>query len=144
MSVQNCLLDKEGELLIKGCSNSRIPSSVKIIGTAAFYNCTKLTSIRIPNRVLTIDNSAFYGCTGLLSIEIPESVLDFGYKPFECCTGLKEIRLHGKAPDETEQLIRYAGLEDLNNITLYVPIGTGYAYRHNDYFSQFKEILPVL
>jgi hypothetical protein len=29
-------------------------------------------------------------------------------------------------------------------ITLIVPIGTGYAYRHHHFFSQFKEIKPVL
>jgi hypothetical protein len=30
---------------------------------------------------------------------------------------------------------------DLSKITLYVPIGTGYAYRHHPFFSKFKEVV---
>ena len=32
----------------------------------------------------------------------------------------------------------------LPNITLFVPIGAGYAYRHHPYFRHFKEIKAIL
>ena len=30
---------------------------------------------------------------------------------------------------------------NIENCTLYVPIGTGYAYRHHPVFSKFKEVI---
>lgn len=37
--------------------------------------------------------------------------------------------------------IRNAYLEEISNITLNVPVGTGYAYRRHPYFAKFKEIV---
>ncbi|MCR4816204.1 MAG: leucine-rich repeat protein [Bacteroidales bacterium] len=87
----NALIETSTNTLIIGCNNSFIPNTVAVIGYAAFYGCTGLTSVTIPNSVVSINNSVFAGCTGLTSINIPSSVSYFGYSVFSGCTGLTSI-----------------------------------------------------
>lgn len=63
-----------------------IPSSVNYMGqdyivntisTAAFINCTELTSVTIPNTVITIMTNAFYGCTSLYRLYLPNCNVRF-------------------------------------------------------------------
>ena len=72
--IDNCL--------IKVTKNHKGPYTIKphtrVIGSAAFYGCTKLNAITIPNSVVGIGNYAFYGCTKLRSIDIPTSVKTIG------------------------------------------------------------------
>ncbi len=55
-----------------------IPSSVKLIGSHAFYNCNKLTGIiSIPQLVDYIGYYAFYGCSQLSGFQVDERNLYF-------------------------------------------------------------------
>ena len=117
----NCVLSKNREILVLGCKASIIPNSVKTIGGDAFAGCTGLTSVEIPDSVKTIGGNAFFGCTGLTI-----------------------IKFHNSKPSESQILLEALGIEDYGQISLYTPIGAGYAYRHNDFFKQFKEIIPTL
>jgi hypothetical protein len=94
-SSGNCLIETESKTLIKGSSNSVIPTdgSVTRIGYYAFWNCTGLKSITIPDSVTSIGDEAFFGCTGLKSITIPDSVTSIGDEAFFDCTGLKSITI---------------------------------------------------
>ncbi|MGM9742016.1 MAG: leucine-rich repeat protein, partial [Candidatus Cryptobacteroides sp.] len=102
-----------------------------------------------------IRGSAFEGCTGLTSIEIPDSVTEIGgynevafYLGCDCknyvfdgCTGLKSIILNitHNIPAESETFIKEALVEFRNSqvkLTVNIPIGTGYAYRHYPGFDQ--------
>ena len=121
MAEGNCLLDKVGKKLLVGCKDSVISKGVTDIGACAFAGCSDLSSIEIPNSVTNIGQDAFRGCNGL-----------------------SELRIMGKSPETMEHLFSRSGLNELENITLYVPIGTGYAYRHNAFFAKFKEIIPKL
>ena len=67
--------------------------SVTSIGSAAFQNCTGLTSITIPNSVTSIGSAAFQNCSGLTSIEIPNSVTSIGIGAFSRCSGLTSVRI---------------------------------------------------
>ena len=49
-----------------------MPSSVKTIGSNAFFNCSSLTSIIIPNSVTSIGSQAFSECSGLTSVHISD------------------------------------------------------------------------
>ena len=66
---------------------------VTSIGSAAFMDCTSLTSIAIPEGVTSIGARAFHGCTGLTSVTIPESVTSIGMAAFLNCTGLTSIAI---------------------------------------------------
>ena len=92
----------------------------------------------IPNSVTCIDKNAFSGCSSLTSIKIPNGVTNIGDETFAGCTNLKEIHLRNEHPENIE--ITNSAFTDLTDCTLYVPVGTGYAYRHDDRFKVFKEI----
>ena len=64
----NAIIETATNTLIKGCENTKIPTSVTSIGKYAFYNCSGLTSIEIPTSVTSIGESAFFGCNGLKTI----------------------------------------------------------------------------
>ena len=154
-----------GEYAFNGCTGLTgiaIPDSVTVIGNSAFNGCTGLTSIEIPDSVTKIGGYAFSDCTGLTSIEIPDSVTEIGgYAPeivgydeigfclgydckiyvFDGCTGLKSIILNitHNIPAESETFIKEALVEFRNSqvkLTVNIPIGTGYAYRHYPGFDQ--------
>ena len=163
MSRNNCLLSKEGTRLLLGCKTSVIPSGVISIGTHAFSGCSSLLSVEIPDSVTYIEDGAFLGCSGLLSIELPSGVTSIGDRAFSGCSGLLSIEI----PDSVTYIKDFAFLgcinlssltlhyDDPNNlsfnivrelpisdkITLHVPIGTGYAYRHHPVFSKVKEVI---
>ncbi len=66
---------------------------VTIIGTAAFSDCTSLTSITIPDSVMSIEDNAFSDCTSLTSITIGSSVTSIGNNAFSDCTSLASITI---------------------------------------------------
>ena len=45
--------------------------SVTMIGSYAFRNCTRLTSVTVPESVTRIQDSAFNGCCGLTALTVP-------------------------------------------------------------------------
>ena len=86
----NAIIETETNTLIRGCKNTKIPSSVTSIKRSAFSDCSGLTSIKIPSSVTSIGNYVFEGCSGLTSIEIPSSVTSIGMWAFDE-SGLKTI-----------------------------------------------------
>ena len=51
-----------------------LPSTIKKIGSSAFYNCTGLTTINIPEGCTEIKSYAFYNCWSLKEITLPKSI----------------------------------------------------------------------
>ena len=122
-STNNCMLTKDGKELIL-CRSHNIPDGVTKIGRWAFDGCTSLQSIVIPDSVTTIAHNAFCDCISLQSIT---------------------IATQEKKPDMSREKIEYL-LQELSEyskeISLRVPIGCGYAYRHHTAFEgKFKTII---
>ena len=67
-----------------------IPSSINIIGTSAFENCSNLKTISFSSnsKLSKIDKNAFYGCININNIEIPDSVTEIGDNAFAYCLNL--------------------------------------------------------
>ena len=76
----------------KRLSSIWIPSSVKTIGEDAFFKCESLSSINIPSSVTSIEDGAFLA-TGITSIVIPNSVRSIGEVAFAECINLKNISI---------------------------------------------------
>ena len=70
-----------------------IPNSVTSLGDGAFSYCSVLTSITIPNSVTSLGNWAFINCTWLTSVTIPNSVTSIGLQAFSGCKGLTSITI---------------------------------------------------
>ena len=74
--------------------NITIPNSVKIIGTGAFEQCSRLKEIIIPESVENIQFAAFSHCSSLTSIFIPKSVVIIGDEltgAFDFCHNVTSI-----------------------------------------------------
>ena len=168
-SDNNCILAKNGTTL-KLCRSHFIPNGVKAIGIGAFSGCTSLQSIEIPDSVKYIEKAAFNRCTSLQSIEIPNSITSIGDNAFAYCSSLQSIEIHdsvieigecaffacislqsitivtqAKEPDLSRERLGYL-LQALSEyskvISLRVPIGCGYAYRHYPAFEgKFQKII---
>ena len=77
-----------------------IDSSVKEIGTLAFHNQNKMTSVIIPDSETKI-NSSFNYCQGLVSIEIPRSVESIDGNCFSNCSNLDKVTFYNEKLLET-------------------------------------------
>ena len=89
----NAVIEKSTGKLVLGCNSTKIPASVKIIGSSAFYGCKSLASVDLPEGITEIGNSAFYNCTGLQELELPHSLISIGNAAFLHCTGIKELTI---------------------------------------------------
>ena len=135
--------------LLRGCINTIIPNSVKIIGENAFRGCG-LTSVTIPNGVTSIGESAFYNCN-FTSVTIPNSVKSIGDYAFYLCYELTSVTIPNSVKRIGENAFQYcdnlASVYLLNetpaNITsttfgsvcvFYVPIGAKEAYKAAKYW----------
>ena len=73
----------------------RIPSSIKIIGTGAFYRCKNLKEVSFEEGLEKIDAGAFGYCDKLEEIELPASIKHVSRSAFIGCSQLRSIRLRG-------------------------------------------------
>ena len=67
----------------------KIPSSLKLIGETAFWDCKNLTNVEIADGVEIIDSYAFSGCTELSKITVPDTVREVSRSSFENCEKLQ-------------------------------------------------------
>lgn len=99
-SQDECLLLKENNTLLLGCSDSIISEGVEIIGTGAFANCTSLTEIKLPSTIKTIMPGAFTNCQLVSSLYISENVTELA-GAFEGMLSLTEIKVAENNPKYT-------------------------------------------
>lgn len=81
-----------GDLVVPSYLNNR---QVVSIGTRAFDNCTRLTSVTIPEGVTNISSYAFYNCTSLTTVVLPKSIKALGASAFQGCTSLATVSFAG-------------------------------------------------
>ena len=71
----------------KKLTSVALPSTVEVIGYAAFAGCYQLSSVTLPASVTYIDDYAFAG-TALTSIDLPQTVKGMGKGVFSRCESL--------------------------------------------------------
>ena len=70
-----------------------LPSTMTVIGEAAFAGCTRLATVTMPATLDSIADFAFAGCTALTAVELPASVQVVGYGAFMRCSSLTSLRV---------------------------------------------------
>lgn len=116
--------------------NITIPDSIRWIGYQAFRNCTLLQNVVVPISVDVIHGEAFYGCVNLLNIELPGTRTGnavFMSIPF--------LNVHYRFENPERLNVMSFDKRYIGDYKLYVPVGTGYSYRHNPNTAMFKEII---
>jgi hypothetical protein len=92
-SDNGVLFDKNKTLIIHAPTNINgkytIPSTVTIIGAAAFQNCTSLSEVVFPNNLVTIGDAAFLHCSAMnQQLIFPSTTLTIGANAFDECIQL--------------------------------------------------------
>ena len=95
-SEGNCVIERETNRVIMGCTNSVIPEGVQVVGDISFDE-SMLTEVVIPNTVTAIEQYAFHFNKELKTIEIPTSVTTIGERAFEGCDALATVYYGGTA-----------------------------------------------
>ncbi len=93
-SENNCIIKRDGKVVVVGCRSSQLPADVLAIGEGAFRNCNGLTAIALPEGLVSIGDSAFEGCVGLTALEFPSSLTSVGSYAFAECSGLTTVKAH--------------------------------------------------
>lgn len=88
----NCIIEKESEKVVWGCSSSTIPEGTLIIGESAFEG-TKIENVIFPSSLTEIKERAFYECTTLSSVTIPSdcNLTTIGIRAFGHCEDLSSF-----------------------------------------------------
>ena len=115
-----------------------IPDSVTEIGYSAFWRCTHLTSINIPNSVTEIGRYAFGFCTSLTSITVPDSVTKIIDDAFDCCKQLSKVYFKSTTPPILGGSIFFNCASDLK---IYVPTASVETYKAADGWSDMADCI---
>ncbi len=96
--INGVLFDKAEKKLITypgglSASDYTIPAGVRIIGEAAFYQCSRLSRVTMPDSVTAIEDFAFYSCRGLRDITVSNSAASIGPYAFSFCSSLSSITI---------------------------------------------------
>ena len=133
-----------GDVAFYGCfrlTSISIPHKITSIGYFTFSSCRSLTSLIIPNSVTSIGENAFSDCWSLTSLVIPNSVTSIGKNAFSSCRGVTDVICRAK----NVPYISSDAFDDSNiaNATLHVPSGSIEAYKSDESWSWFKEIVAL-
>ena len=111
-----------------------LPSSVKSIGSYAFYNCTALSDFTMPDSLTVIGDYAFQDCDSLKSVNIPDRVTSIGDYAFFDCGNLENV-LFGKGLVEIgNSAFQYCDIKSVVLPRGLLSIGS-YAFYSNDNLS---------
>ena len=114
-------------------------TSNDVIGSYAFHDCSRLTSLNLPAGVTEIGYRAFKGCSGLTSLTLPAGITEIGKEAFYGCSGLTSIYVYAEKVPKIYSDV-FLGI-DAKKCTLYVPMGTYDDYWVSDFGNYFENIV---
>ena len=89
------VLDLSKAKIVEGgdCYYKDYYTSNDVIGSCAFRDCSRLTSLNLPDGITSIGDKAFYFCRRLTSLNLPDGITSIGRYAFEFCDGLTSLNL---------------------------------------------------
>lgn len=118
-------------------SSVTLPSSIKKIGSRAFYG-TKITSITFPNLVSLVDAAVLSHCLQLENVVFGAGVTTMYNNVVNGCTSLKRIVMKATTPPSI-QSGTFNGIPE--GCVIEVPVGSGAAYRAATNWSTYASII---
>ena len=112
--------------MFEGCTELKTVEAaddIKVIGTEAFKNCTKLENASF-NGTVQISANAYENCTSLSNVVLPTTLTTIGEEAFKNCTSI--VTLDIPASTTSISLKAFAGCEKLTAINVN-PENTKYA-----------------
>ena len=134
--------DVIGSYAFYGCSkltSLNLPDGITSIGDYAFKDCSRLTSLNLPDGITKIGNYAFSGCSGLTSLTLPAGITSIGDYAFKDCSGLTSFYVYAEKVPKIGKNV-FEGC-DAKKCTLYVPKGTYDDYWLSDFGDYFENIV---
>lgn len=128
-----------------GCVNLTavfMPDAVSTIGYGAFTFCNKMETFTVPSLVNKINSTVFLGCSGLNALTLPTVVNSIDKAAFWNCSGLRSFNVYSQNPVSLSDSLVFFGI-DKKACTLYVPFGSGNAYRSATIWSGFSSIAEM-
>ena len=104
------------------------------------WYCLPIKSVVIEEGVTSISAYVFCQNQFLTMVELPSTLSYIGDGAFRACTALTTIYAHGSSPASIE----WSTFEGINksSVSVYVPLGSGNAYRRASYWYEFNIIEP--
>ena len=115
-----------------------LPSTIKVVGEAAFNGQSRLTDIIIPEGLVSIKMRAFDGCSNLKSIVFPSTLQTIQSKAFNNCYGISSIISRAKEPPTVQEGAFNGVAKD--NFTVEVPANAVNRYATDPVWGQFRRI----
>lgn len=118
-----------------------VNGEITYIGVAAFYGCSVLdnVSLSINSTQTKIERAAFVYCRTLSSTVIPSNISLIDDAAYTYCTGLSIIYCYATTPPEVNLSGQAPPFYDVPRAaTVYVPQGSGNAYRNADIWEEFN------
>jgi hypothetical protein len=138
----NAIIETASNKIIAGCTTTKIPEGITVIGSYAFSGFENITNITLPQSLERIEKGAFHKL-GLKVINIPENVTSIESYAFSNCMQLEKVKTYIKEPLEIPENAFHIYQSSIN-ATLYVPKGTVDKYKATkgwNVFSTIKENL---
>ena len=129
-----------GDMMFWDCIHLKelsLPLSITAIGRGAFQECVSLKSMKIPTGVSTIDYGMFWGCHSLESVTLPSSLTYVDNYVIEECPNMKSLKCSSQEPPKCED----KSFNEVEGITLYVPVGSKEKYKSAAGWSVFAAII---
>ncbi len=93
------LNDTYGPIVESNIINISFGAGIAIIGTGAFYECNKISSVKIGDSLVSLGDLAFYDCDGIIDVSISGTNATIGSQAFSGwgtgCMGIKSVEIRG-------------------------------------------------
>ena len=121
--------------------SANVREGTQHIADGIFIENSNLSSVSLSSTLKTIGSFAFFCCSFLTSIEIPEEVTEIGEQAFDHCFNIKKVVFLSSVPPAIgSHLFPYKWGD--TEFTVYVPRGSLEAYRsvNDDYWQSLVKL----